>query len=129
MVDLEAKVLSAVLNDKQIHVLFQANPDSLFRTHKDVWDFVKNYYEQNSNVPTQSLLVEKFRDFQPVGEIGSTKHHLEELRTKYLEDNLRNVLMSSAKQLNDNQPVEALNTIISKTSELKRIIFFFLTKP
>jgi replicative DNA helicase len=121
MVDLEAKVLSAVLNDKQIHVLFQANPDSLFRTHKDVWDFVKNYYEQNSNVPTQSLLVEKFRDFQPVGEIGSTKHHLEELRTKYLEDNLRNVLMSSAKQLNDNQPVEALNTIISKTSELKRI--------
>jgi replicative DNA helicase len=121
MVDLEAKVISAVLNDKQIHVLFQANPDSLFRTHKDVWDFVKNYYEQNSNVPTQSLLVEKFRDFQPVGEIGSTKHHLEELRTKYLEDNLRNVLMSSAKQLNDNQPVEALNTIISKTSELKRI--------
>ena len=53
MSDLEAKVLSAVLKDKQIHVLFQANPDTLFRTHKDVWDFVKNYYEQNSTVPTQ----------------------------------------------------------------------------
>jgi replicative DNA helicase len=121
MSDLEAKVLSAVLNDKQIHVLFQANPDTLFRTHKDVWDFVKNYYEQNSTVPTQSLLVEKFRDFQPVGEIGTTKHHLEELRTQFLEDHLRNALMTSAKQLNDHQPIEALNSIISKTSDLKRI--------
>lgn len=121
MSDLEAKVLSAVLNDKQIHVLFQANPDTLFRTHKDVWDFVKNYYEQNSTVPTKSLLVEKFRDFQPVGEIGTTKHHLEELRIQFLEDSLRNALMTSAKQLNDHQPIEALNSIISKTSDLKRI--------
>jgi len=121
MSDLEAKVLSAVLNDKQIHVLFQANPDTLFRTHKDVWDFVKNYYEQNSTVPTKSLLIEKFRDFQPVGEIGTTKHHLEELRIQFLEDNLRNALMTSAKQLNDHQPIEALNSIISKTSDLKRI--------
>jgi replicative DNA helicase len=121
MSDLEAKVLSAVLKDKQIHVLFQANPDTLFRTHKDVWDFVKNYYEQNSTVPTQSLLVEKFRDFEPVGEIGTTKHHLEELRTQFLEDHLRNALMTSAKQLNEHQPIEALNSIISKTSDLKRI--------
>lgn len=121
MSDLEAKVLSAVLKDKQIHVLFQANPDTLFRTHKDVWDFVKNYYEQNSTVPTKSLLVEKFRDFEPVGEIGTTKHHLEELRTQFLEDNLRNALMVSAKQLNEHQPIEALNSIISKTSDLKRI--------
>jgi replicative DNA helicase len=66
-------------------------------------------------------LVEKFRDFQPVGEIGTTKHHLEELRIQFLEDNLRNALMTSAKQLNEHQPIEALNSIISKTSDLKRI--------
>jgi replicative DNA helicase len=120
-VDLESKVLSAVLKDKQMHVLFQANPDSLFRTHKDVWDFVKGYYEQNSTVPSSELLVEKFRDFSPVGEIGTTKHHLEELRIQYLEDNLRSALMSSAKQLSDHKPIEALNSIISKTSDLKRI--------
>lgn len=119
--DLEAKVISAVLKDKQIHVLFQSNPDSLFKTHRDVWDFVKGYYEKNSTVPTKELLIEKFRDFAPSGEIGTTKHHLEELRTQYLEDNLRSVLMSSATQLNNHQPVEALNSIISKTSDLKRI--------
>jgi replicative DNA helicase len=120
-VDLEAKVLSAVLKDKQIYVLLQANPDSLFRTHKDVWDFIKQYSEQNSVVPSMSLVVEKFKDFNPVGEIGNTKYHLEELRTSFLQDSLSGVLMSTAKQLQDNKPNDALNNLIGKTSELKKI--------
>ena len=119
--ELEAKVLSAVLKDKQLHVLLQANPDTLFRTHKDVWEFIKQYSEQNSVVPSIPLVVEKFRDFDPIGEIGNTKYHLEELRTSYLQDSLSNVLMSTAKQLQDNKPNDALNTLIGKTSELKKI--------
>ena len=119
--DLEGKVLSAVLKDKQIHILLQANPDSLFKTHKDVWDFIRTYQEQNSSVPPVNLVIEKFRDFDPVGEIGGTKHHLEELRTEHLQSSLSNVLMDTANKLKLNQPVEALNSIISKTADLKRI--------
>lgn len=119
--ELEAKVLSAVLKDKQLHVLLQANPDSLFRTHKDVWEFIKQYSEQNLTVPSIPLVVEKFRDFDPIGEIGNTKYHLEELRTSYLQDSLSNVLMSTAKQLQDNKPNDALNNLIGKTAELKKI--------
>ena len=55
--DLEGKVLSAVLKDKQIHILLQANPDSLFKTHKDVWDFIRTYQEQNSSVPPVNLVI------------------------------------------------------------------------
>jgi replicative DNA helicase len=119
--ELEAKVLSAVLKDKQIHVLLQANPDQLFRTHKDVWSFVRDYHEQNSTTPTINLVREKFRDFEPNGEIGNTKYHLEELRTAFLESALSGVLMSSANELQNNKPNEALNILISKTSELKKI--------
>jgi replicative DNA helicase len=119
--ELESKVLSAVLKDRQIHVLLQSNPDSLFRTHKDVWDFIRNYHEQNSTVPTPNLVLEKFRDFSPQGEIGGTKYHLEELRTQYLENILGNVLIDTANKLKDHQPIEALNNLISKTSDLKRI--------
>jgi len=96
--ELEAKVLSAVLKDKQIYVLLQANPDQLFRTHKDVWHFIRDYSEQNSTTPTINLVLEKFRDFVPVGEIGNTKYHLEELRTAFLESTLSNVLI---KELNE----------------------------
>jgi replicative DNA helicase len=119
--ELESKVLSAVLKDKQIHILLQSNPDSLFKTHKDIWDFIRNYQEQNSSVPPINLVIEKFRDFSPVGEIGGTKHHLEELRTANLQTGLSNVLMDTANKLKLNQPVEALNSIISKTADLKRI--------
>jgi len=119
--ELESKALSAVLKDKQIHILLQANPDSLFKTHKDVWDFIKNYQEQNSTVPPVELVVDKFRDFEPAKDIGNTKHHLEELRTEHLESSLSNVLMDTANKLKNKQPNEALNSIISKTSELKRI--------
>lgn len=118
--ELEAKVIAAVLKDKQMHILLQANPDQLFRTHKDVWQFVKDYHEQNSTVPTPSLIIEKFRDFEPTGEIGNTKYHLEQLRTSFLESSLSNVLMSTANQLQNHQPNEALNTLIAKTSELKK---------
>ena len=36
----EAKLITAVLNDKQIHVLQQANVDNLLRTHNDVRGFI-----------------------------------------------------------------------------------------
>ena len=58
----EAKLLSAVLQDKQIHVLLQANVDNLLRTHNDIWQFIRNYSEHNSAVPPLSLVIEKFRD-------------------------------------------------------------------
>ena len=120
MEDLEAKVISAVLKDKQIHVLLQANPDLLFRTHNDIWHFIRDYAEQNTSLPPESLVVEKFRDFEPISGVGATKHHLDELRSSVLDSSLKDILRSSAAYLNDNRPVDALDTIISKTSELKR---------
>jgi replicative DNA helicase len=119
--DLEGKVISAVLKDKQIHVLFQANPDGLFRTHKDVWEFLKNYYNQNSSLPPTEIIVEKFRDFSTTPNVGNTKHHLEELRTNHLQNELSSVLIETAGQLKNNKPTEALNNIIAKTSDLKKI--------
>ena len=120
MQDLEGKVLSAVLKDKQIHVLLQANPDFLFRTHKDIWHFIRDYAEQNTTLPPSSLVVEKFRDFEPIVEVGATKHHLDELRANVLDLNLKDILKSSASLLNDNKPVDALDVLISKTADLKR---------
>ena len=58
----EAKLISAVLQDKQVHVLLQANVDNLLRTHNDIWEFVRNYTEKNGGVPPLNLVVEKFRD-------------------------------------------------------------------
>ena len=74
---LEDKVLTAVLNDAQVHVLLQADASKLFRTHGDIWDFIKGYYEQNQIVPSVRLVKEKFLDFEPQADVGATKHHLD----------------------------------------------------
>ena len=116
----EAKLISAVLNDKQVHVLLQANVDNLLRTHTDVWHFIRNYFETNSAVPPTNLIVEKFRDFEPIQGVGATKHHLEELQTEYLNDSLKDILRTAAGEVQQGQGTKALDELITKTSELKK---------
>ena len=116
----EAKLISAVLSDKQVHVLLQANVDNLLRTHTDVWHFIRNYFEVNSAVPPVNLVVEKFRDFEPIQGVGATKHHLEELQTEYLNDSLKDILRNAAGEVQQGQGTKALDELITKTSELKK---------
>ena len=120
MNNVESKVLSAVLEDKQIHVLLQANVDNLLKTHNDIWQFIRNYFEANSVVPPVSLVIEKFRDFHPVEGVGATKHHLDELQTEYLNDSLKDILRTAASDVQSGNGNEALNGLITKTSELKK---------
>ena len=116
----EAKVISAVLQDKQLHVLLQANVETLLRTHNDVWNFIRLYAENNGTVPPSSLVVERFRDFEIIKDIGATKHHLEELQTEYLNDTLKDILRSAATEVQSGQGVLALEELITKTSTLKK---------
>jgi replicative DNA helicase len=116
----EAKVISAVLNDKQMHVLLQANLDNILRTHTDVWNFIRNYFDINSTVPPSSLVVEKFRDFQIIPDVGATKHHLDELQVEYLNDSLKDILRNAATDVQIGNGPQALEQLINKTSELKK---------
>jgi replicative DNA helicase len=116
----EAKLISAVLQDKQIHVLLQANVENLLRTHTDIWQFIRSYSELNQSVPPLSLVVDKFRDFTPVDGVGATKYHLEELQGEYLNDSLKDIVRSAANDIQSGQGVNALEDLITKTSELKK---------
>jgi hypothetical protein len=62
----ESKLISAVLADKQVHVLLQANVENILTTHTDIWQFIRTYLRNNSvYAPPVDLVVEKFRDFIP----------------------------------------------------------------
>lgn len=121
MSNLEAKTISAVLNDKQVHVLLQANVDTLLRTHGDIWEFVREYYEQNSTVPPVDLVTKKFSDFDYDNDTGATKYHLEELRSDYLNDSLKMILRSAATNMQEGRTAEALDGLIVETANVKRI--------
>lgn len=121
MASLEAKTLSAVLNDRQVHVLLQANVDTLLRTHNDVWQFIRNYYEQNQTAPPVDVVKDKFSDFDYFADTGATKHHLDELRADYLNDNIKIMLRQAATEVQDGKANEALDALIAETANLKRI--------
>jgi replicative DNA helicase len=116
----EDRLISAVLEDKQMHVLLQANVEGLLRTHSDIWEFIRKYTETNGTVPPKTLVVEKFRDFSPVEGIGATKHHLEELQAEYLQTSLKQILVAAATDVQDGKGVQVLESLITKTSELKK---------
>ncbi len=116
----ESRLISAVLKDKQAHVMLQANVDGILKTHLDVWHFIRKYYEHNGTVPPVELVIEKFRDFDLVDGVGSTKHHLEELQSEYLVNSLKDILRSTATDVQGGLGVEALESLISKTSELRK---------
>lgn len=120
MSNVEAKLISAVLQDKQVHVLLQANVDGLLRTHNDIWQFIRNYSEINGTVPPTELLIDKFRDFAPIQGVGATKYHLEELQVEYLNDSLKDILRNTAAEVQAGQGSKALEELITKTSELKK---------
>jgi replicative DNA helicase len=118
---IEDKVISAVLKDKQIHVLLQANVDSLLRTHPDIWNFIRQYNDENKCVPPISIVQEQFTDFIYLDDVGSTKHHLDELRSDYLNDSIKTMLRGAAQSIQDGKNVDALNLLIQETSTLKRM--------
>lgn len=119
--NLEAKTISAALNDKQIHVLLQANIETLLRTHNDIWNFIRGYYEQNQTVPPVNIVQQQFPDFDYSCDTGSTKHHLDELRTEFLNDSIKVMLRSAATDVQDGKATDALNNLITETATLKRI--------
>ena len=116
----EARVLSAVLKDKQIHVLLQANADNLMSTHGDIWEFIRKYTENNSELPPTRLVEEKFPDFVVSEDVGATKHHLEELQAEYLSTTLKEIIRTAASEIQDGHSGGALEELITKTSELKK---------
>lgn len=118
--NLEARTLSAVLNDKQMHVLMQANVSSLLKTHNDIWDFIRNYYDQNQSVPAVGLVKERYPSFEYMTDTGATKYHLDELRNEFLNDSVRSTLRKAAEQVQDGKPGEALTTMTVAASDITR---------
>jgi replicative DNA helicase len=116
----ESKLISAVLKDKLAHVLLQANVENILTTHVDIWQFIKKYYENNGSVPPVDLVVDKFRDFELIDSVGSTKHHLEELQAEYLTNSLKDIIRSAATDVQGGLGLDALESLITKTAELRK---------
>ena len=116
----EVEVISAVCKNKDIHVLYENNIDSMLKSCADVWDFVKEYYNETKQIPDKDLLATRFRDFEPV-DAGPTIYHVNRLKETFLDDSLRTAVKRAAQLLQDNQSSNALSSLNSDISSISRL--------
>ena len=116
----EVEVISAVCKNKDIHILFEHSVDPMMRSCGDIWDFVKDYYNDTKQVPTAELIETRFRDFEPV-EVGPTIYHVNRLKEAFLDETLRSTLRQSAEMLQSGETSKALDFVTGSVSNLSRI--------
>lgn len=116
----EAKLITAVCENKDIASVMSDNPDNLFHSHGDVWEAVKDYWNRYGNVPDVSILEEQFRDFESQEVNGETRFYLDELKDNYIESRLKRLFIDKNGKLGSNPSAKVLEELQSDISDLAR---------
>jgi replicative DNA helicase len=116
----EATLISAVCKNKDISTLLADNVDELFTSHRDIWEGLKNYYYKFKAVPEPGILIEKFKDFEPVEVKGETGYYLDKLRNEFISNRLKNILIKSGSMLKEDAASRVLAEMQSQLATLNR---------
>ena len=116
----EAELISAVCKNKDIATLLADNVDEIFTSHRDIWDSLKAYYYKFKAVPESGILVERFKDFEPVDTKAETGYYLDKLKNEYLSSKLKSILLQSGSALKEDAASRVLSDMQSKLSTLSK---------
>ena len=116
----EAELISAVCKNKDISTLLADNVDEIFTSHKDIWDSLKSYYYKFKAVPEAGILMERFKDFDPVETNGETGYYLDKLKNEYLTNRLKNIILQSGSALKEDAASRVLGELQAKLSQLSK---------
>jgi replicative DNA helicase len=119
-VNTEAEVISAVCQNKDIAVLLADDVDEIFVSHRDVWDGLKSYFYKFKAVPDVSILVDRFKDFEPVQANGETAYYLDKLKDEFLSAQIKNTLLKAGNNLKTDAAARVLVDLQSQMSKLSR---------
>ena len=116
----EAELISSVCKNKDISVLLADNVDDIFVSHKDIWESLKSYYYKFKAVPEVGILMERFKDFEPVETKGETGYYLDKLKNEYLTARLKNIIMQGGSALKEDAASRVLADMQTKLSQLSK---------
>jgi replicative DNA helicase len=116
----EAELISAVCKNKDISVLLADNVDEIFTSHRDIWDSLRSYYYKFKAVPEAGILMERFKDFDPVETKAETGYYLDKLKNEYLTNKLKNIILQSGTSLKEDVAARVLADMQAKLSVLSK---------
>lgn len=120
MANIEAEVISAICENKDISTALTAQIDDMFISHADVWEGVKSYYYRHGSVPPADVLVRKFDDFVPEETSGPTDYYVDLLRDSFVRGNIKNYLLDAGKELRSEPSRLVLDKLQSQLSRLSQ---------
>lgn len=118
----EAKLISALLKNKDIGVLFSENADQLFTTHGDIWAGVKRYYQLYKTIPSPEVLQERFDDFEFESVTGDTQYYLDRLKEDFLAARLRSLFLEESRRLKDGSAQDVIRNALNGLNDLNKVV-------
>jgi replicative DNA helicase len=91
----EAAVLSAVIENRDIHVILGESPD-LFGNYGDAFSWAKNYYVRHKSVPSRDLFHSEFPDIELPEPDAPTKYCLDSLKEQYVSNRMEEIMVKAA---------------------------------
>lgn len=122
MQNLEARAISAVLNDKRMHTFLAGNAGAMMGDHTDIWQWIERYYQKYSSLPNPETVVEQFPDFRYESNTGVSEYHLDELRKDFADSTVMQILRGAADLHKKGNSKGAANFMRTKISELEQTI-------
>jgi len=119
-VNTEATLISAVCKNKDISTLLADNVDELFTSHKDIWEGLKSYYYKFKAVPEAGVLMERFKDFEPVEVKAETGYYLDKLKNEFLSNKLKTIILKSGSMLKEDAASRVLSEMQSQLASLSK---------
>lgn len=119
--NIEARVISAVCQHKDIGALLRDGNDQLFTSHKDIAESLVAYYHKYRAVPDASVLQERFKDFEPEPVTSPTEYYIDQLRNQFVENGIRETLRQAGTDLKEKTGTQTLANLQKSISQLSRM--------
>lgn len=119
----EARAISALLINKDMMSALAENMGMLLVSHKNIWDFIYQYYRDNRQVPPVSVVTEVFgAGFEFTEDLeGATRHYAKVLRVERAAQELDRLVAGAAAARDSGEGIQDILDHISKrTSEIQR---------
>jgi len=94
-VNSEARLITAVCENKDIAPVLAADIEEMMTSHKDVWEGLKRYYFQYQGVPDVGWLEKQFGEFERAEVEASTMTYVDEVKNDYINDKMARILQKA----------------------------------
>lgn len=117
-INYELEVINAVLDTGDMPLALANNVDTVFEVYKDIWDWVKSYYDKYGQLPDKDKVGKKFVEWEYLNTSGSLQYYLDEAHRISATSKLKEVMVEAAHKLKELGPKAAIDFMVSSSTKL-----------